>query len=244
LVSDQKSLGELTVTKVIAHRGSGVGPFENTLRGMEMAITWGADGIECDIQLSHDRELVVFHDHSLDRMTNGSGLLAEHSLEELKALRVGEGEQIPTLAELLGFLKPHPQFLINLDVKVQEIETKILNEIQSHHLLDRVLISSLITQVLKKVRELNANIRTGWIYEYKYEDPVTEALNLECNALHPRLDLVTAQLRQASREQGLMLNPWSINSDKDMRRFIELDVDWIITDEPSQLLRVLGRREG
>ncbi|MFX1343144.1 MAG: glycerophosphodiester phosphodiesterase [Promethearchaeota archaeon] len=227
--------------KVIAHRGSGAGPFENTLHGMQLAITWGADGIECDVQSSHDGEMVIFHDPTLDRLTNGSGLVAERTLKELKRLHVGEGEQIPTLAEVLTLLKPQPQFIINLDVKVQGIEIKILKEIQSQNLLNRTLVSSFIPQVLMKFRELNADIATGWIYGYNYENPVKEAKKIGCTALHPRLDLVSEELRQVSRQQGLMLNPWSINSEGDMRRFIKLSVDWIITDNPRQLLRILNR---
>lgn len=229
------------MTKAIAHRGSGVGPFENTLRGMQMAIAWGADGIECDVQSSHDGELVVFHDHSLDRLTNGSGLVAEHTLEELKSFHMGEGEQIPTLAEVLALLRSQPQFIINLDVKVQGIEETVLKEIQSQILLDRTLVSSDVTQVLRKIRELNEDIKTGWIYEYNHENPVKEAKKIGCTALHPRLDLVSAELRQASQQQGLMLSPWSINSEVDMRRFIALGVDWIITDNPPRLLRLLNR---
>jgi glycerophosphoryl diester phosphodiesterase len=229
------------VTKVIVHRGSGIGPFENTLQGMQMAIAWGVDGIECDVQSSQDGELVVFHDPNLDRLTNGSGLVAEHTLEELKRLHVGEGEQIPTLTEVLTLLKSQSQFIINLDVKVQGIEVKILKEIQSQNLLDRTLVSSFITQVLRKIRKLNADIQTGWIYGYNYENPVKEAKKIGCTALHPRLDLVSTELRQASQRQGLMLNPWSINSEVDMCRFIELGVDWIITDNPPRLLRILNR---
>lgn len=229
------------VTKVIAHRGSGVGPFQNTLHGMQMAIEWGADGIECDIQSSHDGELVLFHDVTLDQFTNGSGLVAEHTLEELKRLQLGEGEQIPTLVEILTLLKSQPQFIINLDVKVQGSEVKILKEIQSRNLLDRTLISSFIPQVLMKFRELNADIATGWLYGYNYENPVKEAKKIGCTALHPRLDLVSEDLRQVSRRQGLMLNPWTVNSEVDMRRFIELDVDWMITDNPRRLLRILNR---
>ncbi|MDO8123973.1 MAG: glycerophosphodiester phosphodiesterase family protein [Candidatus Hermodarchaeota archaeon] len=227
--------------KVIAHRGSGVGSFENTLYGMQMAITWGADGIECDVQSSRDGELVVFHDATLDRLTNGNGLVAEHTLKELKRLHVGQGEQIPTLAEVLTLLKAQPQFIINLDVKVQGIGVKILKEIRSRNLLDRTLVSSFVPQVLMKFRELDADIATGWIYSYNYENPVKEAKKIGCTALHPRLDLVSEELRQSSRRQGLMLNPWSINSEVDMRRFIELGVDWIITDNPRRLLRILNR---
>jgi len=206
-----------------------------------MAITWGADGIECDVQSSRDGELVVFHDATLDRLTNGNGLVAEHTLKELKRLHVGQGEQIPTLAEVLTLLKAQPQFIINLDVKVQGIGVKILKEIRSRNLLDRTLVSSFVPQVLMKFRELDADIATGWIYSYNYENPVKEAKKIGCTALHPRLDLVSEELRQSSRRQGLMLNPWSINSEVDMRRFIELGVDWIITDNPRRLLRILNR---
>jgi glycerophosphoryl diester phosphodiesterase len=208
---------------------------------MQMAIKWGADGIECDVQSSQDGELVVFHDATLERLTNGSGLVTEHTLEELKRLQVGEGEQIPTLAEVLTLLKGQPQFIINLDIKVHGIEDKILEEIQSRNLLDRTLVSSFIPQVLRKFRELNGDIATGWIYGYNYEDPVKEAKTIGCTALHPRLDLVSTELRQASRKEGLMLNPWSVNSEVDMRRFIELDVDWMITDNPPRLLKILNR---
>lgn len=229
------------MVKVIGHRGFGRGPLENTLQGMQQALALGVDGIECDVQSSQDGKLVVFHDSSLDRLTNGTGLVTEHSLKELKQLKISNQERIPTLSELLTLLKPHPNFIIDIDIKVQDIETKILNELQTHDLFNRTILSSKATQIVQKIHELNADIATGLIYEYNYGDPISMALDLGCTALFPRLDLVSKELVYACKQNDLKVNPWSINSEEDMLRFINLGVDWIISDNPSRLLRILDR---
>ncbi|MFW9985060.1 MAG: glycerophosphodiester phosphodiesterase [Candidatus Odinarchaeota archaeon] len=231
------------MVKVIGHRGSGSGLLENTLQGMKLALAWGVDGIECDVQSSQDGELIVFHDSSLDRLTNGTGLVAEHSLEELKQLKVSNQDRIPTLTELLTLLKPHRDLIIDIDIKVQDIEAEILKELQTQDLIDQTILSSKATQIMRKIRDLNATIETGLIYEYNYEDPISIAINIGCKALFPRLDLVSKELVHACKQNGLKLNPWSINSEEDMRRFIDLGVDWIITDNPQRLLKIQDRMD-
>jgi glycerophosphoryl diester phosphodiesterase len=232
------------MVKVIGHRGCGSGPLENTLQGMQQALAWGVDGIECDVKSTRDGELVVFHDSSLDRLTNGSGTVAEHSLMELKQLKINNQERIPTLAELLTLLKPHPNLIIDIDIKVQDIEAKILKELKTQDLVDRTILSSKATQIVRRVHELNEEIATGFIFEYNYEDPISVAIDLGCTAIFPRLDLVSEELVLACRQNGLKLNPWSINSEADMQRFIDFGVDWIITDYPPKLLNILNRIGG
>ncbi|MHA2406560.1 MAG: glycerophosphodiester phosphodiesterase, partial [Candidatus Hermodarchaeia archaeon] len=87
------------MVKVIAHRGAGFGPLENTLTGFQTAIGWGVDCIECDVRSSQEGVPVIIHDFALDRLSNENGLVSEKTAEELQVLEIGDREKIPTLTE-------------------------------------------------------------------------------------------------------------------------------------------------
>ncbi|MDO8056167.1 MAG: glycerophosphodiester phosphodiesterase family protein [Candidatus Hermodarchaeota archaeon] len=229
------------MVKVIAHRGSGIGPHENTLTGFLKSISWGVDCIECDLRSSRDGAIILLHDFSLERLAHRSELVAEKTLSELKALEIGDGEKIPTLTEFLELVAPYKEFQINLDVKVIGIEAQILGRIEDAELLDRTMISSFIQPVLTKVRKLNDEIPTALLYEYDLQDPVNLAKTLGCTAINPQLHFIDEQLISTCHREGLEINPWLINEREDMERFISYGVDGIITDYPPRLLRILNR---
>lgn len=232
------------MVRVIAHRGTGIGPFENTLRAMQQAAEWGVDCIECDVRRSKDGIAIIIHDLILKRVPNEEGLVAEKTLKELKTLDMGEGEQIPTLKELLNFVQSHPTLEVNLDVKVTDLEEKIMEEVLSRGLLARTQISSFIPPVLKKFRKLNAEISTALLYEYDLKGPVHVAKKMGCMAINPQLNFIDSELVQECHLEGLQINPWVINQEKVLKRFIALGVDGIITDVPQRLLRILNRDGG
>ncbi len=232
------------MVKVIAHRGSGIGPLENTLLAMRDAVEWGVDCIECDVQNSKDGVAIIIHDLTLERLTNGEGLVAEKTLKELKTLNIGAGEQIPTLTELLDFVQSQSKLQINIDVKVADLEAIILEDVIAHGLLDRTLISSFIPPVLRKFRELNIAIATGLLYEFDLVSAVEVAKKVGCTAINPQLHFVSDELVSKCHREGLQINPWVVNEPQDMKRFIALGVDGIITDVPQRLLQILKYREG
>jgi len=224
--------------KVIAHRGSGVGQFENTLRGLNIALASGVDGVEFDVRRAQDGVPVVIHDATLDRTTNGTGLVEEHSLTQLKNLDAGEGEQIPTLMEVLELTMVDKTLIFHVDIKSKDIEEQVLHIGQEMGLLDRVVISSFHPSVLKRIRQLNAEVTTAYLYSSD-ETAVRTAQKLGCMGLHPIFTSVTPELVKEAKSKGLFVNAWTVNFTEEMQRLIGLGVDGIITDNPPLLLELL-----
>lgn len=230
-------VGGLMVS-VIAHRGSGVGPLENTLRGMKQALAWGVDGVEFDVWASQDDEVIVFHDETVDRTTNGTGLVSSYSLTELKQLNAGEGESIPTLKEMLMLLTPHEHLLINIEIKAPDIEESVLQIVQEFKVLKRTVISAFSSDVLQRVHALNADASCALLYT-AMKDPIDLAKDVGCTGLHPLFQAVTNELVSACREEGMHVIPWTVNFEEEMLRLIVLGVDGIITDVPPLLLDLM-----
>jgi len=132
-------------TKIIAHRGASAQAPENTLAAFQLALDLQADGIELDVMLTGDQQVVVIHDEEVDRTTDGSGRVADMTLEEIRQLDAGQGEKVPTLSEVLD--RFGGKLLINIELKnytsiFDPLPVEVSKLIQSYDLVDDVLISS------------------------------------------------------------------------------------------------------
>jgi len=216
--------------KVIAHRGCGAAEPENTLRAIRRALELGVDGVEIDVHACRSGEIVVIHDPTVDRTTNGTGSVAQLSLHQLRELDAGKGERIPTLREVLELVAGRP-LILNIEVKVPGIGRQVLDLVHGYEAEHQVIISSFLYPVLTEIRQLDQEITTGLLYMHQeLGDPVKIAKELEANALHPHHSLVTANLVERCRHAGLLINPWTVNEEKDLHRLLSLGVDGIITD--------------
>ncbi|KPV63845.1 MAG: cytoplasmic glycerophosphodiester phosphodiesterase [Candidatus Bathyarchaeota archaeon BA2] len=146
---------------IIAHRGASAYEPENTLRSVKKALELGADMVEVDVRASRDGHIVVMHDAVVDRTTNGKGYVKDMTLKELKKLDAGLEEPIPTLQEVAELVRGKAQLVV--EIKVPEIEGKVLRIIKENELDRQTLITSFHHPILKRVKELNPNIRTGAI---------------------------------------------------------------------------------
>lgn len=226
------------MTSVIAHRGSGVGSLENTLRGMQQALDWGVDGVEFDVWASEDGKVVVFHDATLDRTTNGTGPISNYTLKELQQLDAGEGERIPTLHEMLTLLKPHENLLVNVEIKPPGIEETVLQAVHEMGMAELIVISSFSHEVLQRVSALDPEISCALLYTDE-KNPIELAKELGCKGLHPLFPAATNELVWTCKEEGLHVIPWTVNFKEEMLRLVGLMVDGIITDVPPLLLDLL-----
>lgn len=237
-----------------AHRGASGHAPQNTLAAFRLAAEMGADGIELDVHLSADGEVVVIHDDTVDATTNGHGRVSAMTLAELKALDAGSwfdprfaGERIPTLQEVFDAVGH--RLLINVEIKVeagyhppaQEAETVRL--IEDNDMVERVIVSSFSIASLRRVRRLNPHIALGLLYA-RVETPLFPALarllGTPFEALHPEFGLVTPRYMAGARRRGLPVNAWTVNEVEQMRRLIELGVDGIITNYPDRLRALLS----
>ena len=233
------------MTLNIAHRGASALAPENTMTAFEKAIELGADVIELDLHLTRDDELVVIHDDTLDRTTDGRGPVHVRSLEELRRLDAGRwfadrfgGQRIPTLTEVLDrFAGKVP---LALEVKAGStffpgIEEQVVAALRRYSAIDQAAIASFDHFALRRVKEIEPALRTAALLVGR---PVSlPALASACGADGVALEasLVTGTEVEACRAAGLQLVVWVVNEPAQMRHFIGLGVDGIITDCPDLL---------
>src|SRR5437868_4519466 len=153
---------------VVGHRGAMGHCPENTFASFERGLQLGADWIEMDVHLSRDGALIVIHDETLDRTTNGRGYVKDHTLAELKRLDAGNGERIPTLHEVLDWAKNRKAILDieikNAPVYYDGIESKVVDALDSSGMTERSVVISFDHQAVKRVKELDARVVTGVLY--------------------------------------------------------------------------------
>ncbi len=226
--------------RIIGHRGNGQRELENTLTSIQQALSIGVDGIEFDVHSTSDGEIVVIHDATVDRTTNGSGFVQQLTSAQLKRLKVKGEEQIPTLQEVIQILRDYSELIINIDIKPPSIEKRVLEIIKLNEIESQVIISSKIYTTLKAVRQYHKRIQTGLLYDYHLEDPIQLAQQLEVTALHPEYSLLFDGIVNQAHHEGIIVNTWTVNDEAEMHRMIALGVDGIITDFPERFLRTVN----
>jgi glycerophosphoryl diester phosphodiesterase len=229
---------------VIAHRGaSGTCP-ENTLAAFRRAAALGAHMIELDVQLTRDREVVVVHDWTLDRTTDGSGPVGAATLAEIRRLDAGAwfgprfaGERVPTLAEVLaGVTVP-----VNVELKPvgdDGLEARALGIVDAAPAAGRVVFSSFDPHVLVRLRVRAPDARIGVLWEDgQIEEAVHLAERVGARTLHVRKDAVTQTLVETAGAAGLGVLAWTVNDSGESRRLDAAGVDGIFTDFPERFLQ-------
>jgi len=219
----------------VGHRGARAYEPENTLRSFAKAIELGVDAVEFDVRRTKDNEIVVIHDASVDRTTNGKGLVGELTLKQIKQLVTEKGEKIPTLEEAFDFLDKKVKVLVEL--KETGFENTVLQLIKLKGLEDDVIIVSFLEEALGKVRELNRTVMTGLIYS-RHKNPVKAALELKANYLLPLYQFTHTADVQKAHKNGLKVIVWTMNTREEVLEYVKKGVDGIASDKPDVLKTV------
>lgn len=230
----------------IAHRGASGNFPENTVCAFRAAIDAGAEMCELDVQLSRDGAIVVIHDETVERTTDGKGEVAELTLEELKRLDAGakfkggavKGERIPTLDEV--FSVTSGKCGLNIELKAGGLEHQVAQIMQTRNALADSIVSSFDWEYLKNIQQLHFNIRVGLLAEEKPVDLMMNAVAMRAHSINPRWDMVTSDLCKAAHERGLKVYTWTVDADARMRALIACGVDGIMTNYPERLRKVVG----
>jgi len=235
------------MTQIWAHRGARAQAPENTLPAFELAIAQGADGVEFDVQFTADDQLVVIHDETVERTTDGHGRVVAYSLAQLQRLDASadkpgfEGVQIPTLTAVLELLAP-TGLSLNIELKnsVEDypgLEEAVLEAVEDFGLADRVVLSSFNHYSLKKLQDLLAPPERGMLYTDPLYRPWRYASKLGVSALHPPARYVTSSryVRRA-HAAGLAVRPWVVNGERRLERMFRWGVDAVFTDYPARAL--------
>lgn len=211
--------------------------------------------MECDIHLSRDGELVVMHDATLDRTTNGAGRLHDHTLAELKALDAGAwygkqfaGERIPTLGEVFeavreAELSAGRRYWCFVELKhgndhYPGIEEKVVLAIARSGLSDRVAVISFDHGAVARLRAMAPGLRTGVLYDARPVDAAALALAAGAGWLGPSVKWVNGSEVAQAREAGLEIFVWTANDEEAMRRVVALGVSAVGSDYPDRLLAI------
>ena len=234
------------------HRGAPEAAPENTISAFQAAVSQGAHGVELDVMFSSDGEIVVIHDYTLDKTTDGSGPVKDYSLAELKRLDAGSrfseefsGEPIPTLQEVIDALDS--SVFLNIEIKSETpatdgLEKAVAHTVAQNNLYDRVIVSSFNPISLIRVKMADKRIDVGLIYAPDLANYLSEGWFvpiLRPEALHPRFDMVDEDYMEWARKKGFQVSVWTVNETEDMKRMLDLGVDSIITDRPDSLKQLL-----
>ena len=249
---------------VIAHRGGDTYP-ENTLLAFAYSEAIGADMIELDVHMTKDGHLVVIHDETVDRTTNGNGRVDSFTLEEIKQLDAafsfqdeqgnypyrGKGVTIPTLEEVFHAF-PHTYMNIEIKDRYPRIEKQVWNLIQRHGMEEKVVLSSFQQEIVNQISLLsNGKIATTAGVKGVTTFTVLQKLRLQWlyfpsdDAFHipttsKKFDLTTEHFIKSAQNLNIKVVYWTINDEQEMRRLIKLGADGIVTDKPALLLEVLS----
>ena len=238
-------------TLIWAHRGASQYAPENTLISFEKAVEMGADGVELDVQLTSDGTVVVAHDESLERVSDGTGYIKDHTFAELRRLNFNrvhpeyERAQIPTLEEVYDLLKP-TGLTVNVELKTgifwyRGLEEKVLELTARKGMEERVIYSSFNHYTLVHLRREKPDIRTGLLYSDNWIDVAPYARDKAgVNALHPALyHLTDPSYVETAHRYGLATHVWTVNEEEHMRLCRDMGVEAIITNRPDVCRRVL-----
>jgi glycerophosphoryl diester phosphodiesterase len=212
----------------IGHRGvMGVEP-ENTLRSFMAAERAGLDVIELDLHLSKDGALVVIHDEDVDRTTDGSGPVADRTLEELRALDAGRGERIPVFEEVLEAVRSPLQ----AEIKDVAAARALADVIRARDLADRVEVSSFHDEAVAEIARLVPGVRTALIGSRYGTDIVDRALAVGASTLCLNIRRLTLEVVERARAANLRIIGWVVNTQDHLRLVRALELDGATTDHP------------
>jgi glycerophosphoryl diester phosphodiesterase len=249
----------------LAHRGASASAPENTIEAFRLAVEAGAGGLELDVHMTLDGHIVVIHDATVDRTTDGAGPVSEMTLDELRGFDAGHdfspdggptrpyrgrGVRVPTLEVVL---REFPGVAVNIDMKAARpgIEAAVFEVLREANASGRVLVVSTHHAIVKRFRKISGGllstgasrweIRVFYIASRlrleRHLRPAYDALQVPLR--HRGIPLVTPRFIRAAHARGVRVDVWTINQPDEMRRLLDLGVDVIMTDRPGTLAEVL-----
>lgn len=226
---------------IIGHRGASADAPENTLAAFGLAAEQGAHGIEFDVRMSADGNVVVMHDATVDRTTAGTGAVARMTTEDLRALDAGLGQPVPTLDDV--FQTFGPALLYNVELKGcglwgRGLEEAVADRIAAYHLQNQVVVSSFNPLCVRRARSAlsqSTMVALVWAYGPRW----LSHLGLQAEADHPYHRKVDEAYISWARRQGLRVHVWTVDDPSEAQRLAGLGVQAIVTNQPRTIREAL-----
>ena len=244
---------------IIAHRGDSAHRPENTLASFASALEVGADIIELDVQLTRDAHVVILHDATVDRTTNGRGRVAEMTLAELRRLSAGypvqfgsayAGERIPTLLEVLAFVRDRSKVMIEIkpDAVTADaeggIEALTVADVRKAGMEKEVALISFSRRALLRCQELGPEILRGHLFHQgEPGEVIAGAREIGSELVMPHKSMLSLELRDLGREAGLKIATWVVDDPDELQQLAHYDLYGVGSNRPGALLEALQEIE-
>ena len=223
---------------IVGHRGAPAEEPENTLRSFRCALDLGVAAVELDVHLTRDGRLAVIHDETLDRTTNGHGLVQDFTLAELQKLDAGQGEPIPALGEVLELVRGRAHLVV--EMKQSEASAALLEFFRQHQAFDVAHVISFWHPALKALKEAEPRLKTGALLVGCPADPVGLARAARTDTLVLNYRYVDRDLVDAAHRQKIEVIAWNIDDPELHRPYLALNLDAICTNRPREIIHYLS----
>jgi len=255
-----KAINQSNHIKNIAHRGASAYAPEHTIAAYQLGQQMNGDYIEIDLQMTKDGHLVAMHDETVNRTTNGTGLVKEHTLEEIKQLNAGslfnekypnlakkdfEDAKVPTLEEIIETFGNGANYYIETKSpdEYAGMEEKLLEIIKHYEISDNVIIQSFSEESLQKIHSLDVTLPLVQLLPYKKAVQLTELeikkYKTYCIGLGMNYKYIDSAYVKRIKKHGLEVHPFTVDNEKDMKKLLLWGVDGMFTNDPDRLHSIL-----
>jgi len=227
-----------------AHRGASEYAPENTLSSFYLGLLQGANGIETDVRKTADGVLVLFHDDTLDRVSDSTGKVSDFTYEELKRVKIrgkvtgGFYDRTVTLRE---FLEKFSAYDIHfaIELKGAGVEEGTLSLIKEFGIMQKTTFTSFTFEFIKKIKELDPAARVGWLTASTSDETAEQLLQIGGEEIAPKAAVITPELMKKWRDAGLGVRAWGVSNTELMERACMLGVDGMTVNFPDRLCEYL-----
>lgn len=226
--------------EIWAHRGASDSAPENTLQAFQVAINKNAYGIELDIQLTKDGEIVVIHDDKIDRTCNGTGFVKDYTFAQIRTFNAGHTDTfnpIPTLAEVFEMVKPTP-LKINVEFKTdtffyEGIEEKALVLAEKQGIADRIIWSSFNHHAIKRIKQINPSINAALLSTGGVIITASQCISLGASSMHANIRQLKAHpyIQDDCKQNDVKLRVWTVDATEDLEFIVKKNIDGVFTNK-------------
>lgn len=222
---------------IMGHRGTPREEPENTLRSLRRALEIGVDAVEVDVHLSRDGRVVVIHDDTVDRTTNGHGRVRDLTFAELRKLDAGKGERLPSLEEVIDLVRGRAHLVV--EVKDPAAGLPVLRIFQEREIFPEAHVISFWHPLVKALKEQEPRLRTGILLVGCPVDPAGLAQAAKAEALVLNYAYVTPELVAAAHAHGLLVYVWNIDDVETLKAYLPLNLDGIGSNRPDLIVEYI-----
>lgn len=224
--------------ETVGHRGAPKAAPENTLLSFKRAIDVGVDWIEFDLHESKDSVLVVIHDDTVDRTTDGKGRVSDMTFEELQRLDAGNGQKIPSLQQVIDLARGKVK--LDMEIKVEDIDNDVADAIQKNGIIKKCMVSSFIYGSIKAVHEIDSNIETAAIMS-KLPENIEKCLDTLFDDINTRTMMIGKKIAgepfvREIRRRGFKVGIWNADTPEEIERYAYMEPYYLCSNYPGLLV--------